>query len=110
MTRDEVIEETLRRVVEYFSPLHVYLFGSSARGDMHPRSDIDLLVVVPDDAPAEKLSGGIYNQLAGLPLDADVIAFRERDFKARQTWRMSLPALVLREGKLVYDAQSVRAR
>lgn len=36
-------------------PLQVVLFGSAARGDMRPDSDIDLLVVVPDGASDEVL-------------------------------------------------------
>ena len=36
----------LDRVVAYFRPARVILFGSRARGDHQPDSDYDLLVVV----------------------------------------------------------------
>ena len=39
----------------------------------------------------------------------DVIAFRRKDFEARRDWLMSLPAIALREGKVLYDAQAKAA-
>ncbi|HYQ74974.1 nucleotidyltransferase domain-containing protein [Cellulomonas sp.] len=35
-------------------PVHAALFGSAARGDMHLGSDVDLFLVRPDDAPADR--------------------------------------------------------
>jgi predicted nucleotidyltransferase len=48
--RAELIER-IRREVEGWSsqPVHVSVFGSAARGDGHTESDIDLLIVRPED-------------------------------------------------------------
>ena len=105
MDRLDTIEEAIRRMVEYFHPEQIYLFGSSARGDARASSDLDFLVVLPDDAPREQLLGGIYQHLSGIPVPIDVVAYRRRAFEERSDWLMSLPAIVLREGKLVYDAR-----
>jgi hypothetical protein len=43
-------------VVKYFKPQSVILFGSRARGEATRDSDIDLLVIVDDDTPPEKLT------------------------------------------------------
>jgi predicted nucleotidyltransferase len=48
--------ELLDPVVAYFRPRRVIAFGSVARGDAGPDSDIDLLVVLDDDAPAAQLT------------------------------------------------------
>ena len=45
----------LEAVVAHFDPIRVILFGSRARGEEGPDSDIDLLVVLDGDAPAAKL-------------------------------------------------------
>lgn len=42
------IQRIVDRVVEEVSPLRIMLFGSRARGDSRPDSDIDLMVVMPD--------------------------------------------------------------
>ena len=40
-----VLDEIARRIVEVAQPERVILFGSAARGEMRPNSDVDLLVV-----------------------------------------------------------------
>jgi len=45
---DPRIAEVVRRIVRFLHPRRVVLFGSRARGDNMPKSDIDLAV----DAPA----------------------------------------------------------
>jgi uncharacterized protein (DUF433 family) len=47
--------ELLDAVVAHFHPVQVILFGSRARGEAGADSDIDLLVVLDDDVPTEKL-------------------------------------------------------
>jgi predicted nucleotidyltransferase len=49
---DPALERLVRHVVEVLAPLEVWLFGSRAEGRARPDSDYDLLVVLPDDAPA----------------------------------------------------------
>jgi len=67
MTRVEAIAAITSRLVEYYHPERIYLFGSAARGDAGPDSDLDFCVVVPDDAPVELLrDGGIYSVLRGM--------------------------------------------
>ena len=52
--QDPALAEVVGRLVEAYVPERVYLFGSKARGDAGPDSDCDLMVIVPDDAPAER--------------------------------------------------------
>ena len=42
----EAIDETVRQIVEQFQPEQIILFGSYARGQPRPNSDVDLLVVM----------------------------------------------------------------
>jgi len=56
MRKGLVPAEPLDPVVAYFRPRRVILFGSRARGEAGPDSDVDLLVVVDDDTPAERLT------------------------------------------------------
>ena len=43
---EQTLAEMIRRVVEVAHPQRLILFGSAARGEMGPHSDVDLLVVV----------------------------------------------------------------
>lgn len=104
MDRQEVMNEAVRRLVEYFRPEKIYLFGSTARGEDRPDSDLDFLVVVADDTPTRRL-WGIYRELTDFEMTIDVVPILHQDFEARRDWLMSLPAIALREGKLLYDAR-----
>ena len=107
MTRQDAINEVTRRLVEFYKPDRIDLFGSAARGDDRPDSDLDFLVAVPDGTPTEKLrGGGIYPSLMELDVAVDIVPWRRTDFEGRAAHvRASLPATVVREGRIVYDAE-----
>ncbi|MEW6547372.1 MAG: nucleotidyltransferase domain-containing protein [Bacillota bacterium] len=46
-TATDWVPEIVERLVAGFQPLQILLFGSQARGDASPDSDVDLLVVLP---------------------------------------------------------------
>jgi predicted nucleotidyltransferase len=106
LKKQEVIEEMTRRLVDYYHPVRIYLFGSEARGDSGPDSDLDFLVVLPDDTPEDVMrSSGGYESLSGFGISKDVIPWRQTDFEGRAAYvRASLPATVIREGKLLYES------
>ena len=62
-----------RRIVRRFQPLRLVLFGSQATGGARPDSDIDLLVVMPNETDAKETAMAIRRSLLGLPLSKDVI-------------------------------------
>lgn len=102
---DPTLAEIVRRLVEAYRPERIYLFGSKARGDEGPDSDYDLLMVVPDDAEPERKSGKLaYRVLWGTGAAADVIVWERTRFERRSRVVCSLPATVLREGKVLYAA------
>jgi predicted nucleotidyltransferase len=109
MEKSEIVNpklaEIVSRLVEAYQPERIYLFGSEARGDAGPDSDFDLLVVVPNEAPPEmKRSRLAYERLWGTGVAADVLIWTKERFDSRLHLKASLPATVLREGKLLYAA------
>jgi len=47
----DCLPEIVERIVRGFDPLKIILFGSRARGEAHPDSDVDLLVILPYERP-----------------------------------------------------------
>jgi predicted nucleotidyltransferase len=88
-----------------FRPQAVYLFGSRAEGRAGLESDWDLLVVVPDDTPAERLTvlAG-YQAVRGAGFSADVVPTRRSRFEALKEQVGSLSYAAWHRGRLVYDA------
>jgi len=99
-----VLEELVRRIREVVEPVRIILFGSAARGETGPDSDLDVLVVVPEGSDTHKVSGSIYRNLIGYGTAVDVIVVTEGNLK-RYGDRIGLvyrPAL--REGREIYAA------
>ncbi len=104
MVRSLVPAELLDPVVAYFNPRRVILFGSVARGDAGPDSDIDLLVVLDDDAPAEKLTGKAgWESRRPYRRPADVIPCNEDTYRRMSRIVGTLPYAARTEGIIVYE-------
>ena len=104
-TDDPVLAEIVRRLAAAYEPERIYLFGSRARGDTGPDSDYDLLLVVPvTAAPERQRSRLAYQVLWEVGAAADVLVWTREAFERRRHLRASLPATVLREGRLLYAA------
>jgi hypothetical protein len=64
-----------------------------------------LLVVVPDDAIPERQDSNLaYRALRGTGIAVDVLVWPRSRFERRKHVVTSLPATVLREGRLVHAA------
>lgn len=110
MNRDEAIQEVTRRLVEHYHPDRIYLFGSAARGDDGGDSDLDFCMVLPDEVVKDGGRLGVRSVLRGLGTAVDVVCWGASDFDARGAHvAASLPATVIREGRLLYDARTVAA-
>ncbi len=102
---DPILSEIVRRLVEALRPDRIYLFGSRARGEARPDSDYDLLVVVAEsDLPPHRRDQVAYRALRGVGVPKDVLVWTDEEFDSRRRVVCSLPATVLREGRLVYPA------
>ena len=102
---DPKLRLVVERLIEAYRPERIYLFGSVARGDAGPDSDYDVLVVVADDAPAHQQRSLLACEvLWDVRVAVDVVVWRESAFTRRARVPASLPATVLREGRLLHAA------
>lgn len=102
-TLSEWVPDVVEVIVGGFSPRRIVLFGSVARGDDGPDSDIDLIIVF-DELPPERHLEMIRELLCvgSLAPPVDVLPIDE----AALWKRGSHPGLLraaLREGHVVYD-------
>ena len=68
-----ILDDLVQRIVEVAHPRQIILFGSAARGEMGPQSDLDVLVVVPDGTHCRHTAQTIYQHLIGLGVAVDVV-------------------------------------
>jgi predicted nucleotidyltransferase len=100
---DSVLNRIVQRLVEKLRPDLIYLFGSRGRGDSDQDSDFDLLVVVPSSTlPRYKRNIEAFEALEGIGASKDVIVLTRSEFEKQKSVICSLPATVVREGRLIH--------
>ena len=98
------LKELISRIVEAVHPLRIILFGSAARGDVGPDSDVDLLVVMPDGTHRRETMQYLHTQLFGIPVAADILVATPSDLERHRDNIGLIYRTVLREGRVVYAA------
>ncbi|MGH2739257.1 MAG: restriction endonuclease subunit S [Actinomycetota bacterium] len=100
---DETLREIVRRVVAAVAPEKIILFGSAAREEMGPDSDVDLLVV-KSGVDRLETARAVRRCLLGIGIPKDVIAVTPEDLSRYGSDRSRVIFSALREGKVVYAA------
>jgi predicted nucleotidyltransferase len=104
MSGELVPEALIRSIVAAYAPRRIVLFGSQARGASDPDSDLDLLVVLDDDAPPEALSWRRRHEARkGYDGAVDIIPCRERVLAERARAAGSFADTIVRHGVTVYE-------
>jgi len=102
--KQDILDELVRRIREVVEPLRIILFGSAARGEMGPDSDLDVLVVVPDGTHRREAMEKVYMNLFGLGVAKDVVVATASDIERhRDNWSFVYYDAI-REGKELYRA------
>lgn len=98
------LPEVVRDIVAKVDPVRIILFGSAARDEMGPNSDLDLLVVLDELKPGEKprLMGEIRFAIRA-PMAIDVFVTDLEECERRKDVVGSLHYWPLREGEVVYE-------
>lgn len=99
----KILDEIIRRIVEVAHPDKIILFGSAARGERGPNSDVDLLVI-KSGAHRLDLTGQIYMNLHGVGEAVDIIVVTPEDVERYRDSHALVIAPALREGKIIYAA------
>lgn len=104
MATIQVPDKLLRSVIEVFEPERVILFGSRARGDEMIDSDYDLLVIVADDTPPERLGLEARRRARRLyRRAADIIPCRRSVFEGKAAVPGSFAHTIASQGIVVYE-------
>ncbi len=101
-----LLDELVRRIVESVHPLQITLFGSAARGEMGPHSDLDVLVVMPDGCDRLAVTQTLHGRLSDLGTAKDIVAVQASDVSEHGGNPYLIIHRALSEGKELYNAAS----
>jgi len=106
---DEKVKTELDNIVRVLADTgtvsKVFLFGSYARGEETPDSDIDLCVLTPEKVEDEfVLAGNLRQKLRGVKtMPLDLLAFNQDDFYTYYEFPASIQYEIAENGVLLYE-------
>jgi predicted nucleotidyltransferase len=96
------IDEMARRIVRRFDPDRIILFGSHARGEGTPDSDVDLLVVMPVAGSKREKAVEIGVALHDVRVPKDIIVTTPEEFEWRKDVVGTIERPAHRHGEVLY--------
>lgn len=103
---DAVIERIVDSITKAVPTERIYIFGSYARGEETPESDVDIYVVTNKDSFLRidyEAMTDVDMSLSWFTKSVDIICLSKKEFDSRSKRAFSLEAKVLKEGVLIYE-------
>jgi predicted nucleotidyltransferase len=106
---DDLIQDIVRRFLSVSNPQRIIVFGSRARGDARPDSDVDVMVVEegpfgPPGSDHSRLAEWkrLYHSLWGCGAAVDLVLYTAEEVEGWQGVANHLIHQALREGRVVH--------
>jgi predicted nucleotidyltransferase len=98
-----LLDGIITRIRQAGNPIRIVLFGSHARGQAGPSSDLDLLIVEDSDLPRHRRAPRYLRALVGAFPAKDVIVWTPAEIAAWANLPNAFISTVLREGVTLYE-------
>ena len=98
------VPSLVEQVVRISHPLRIILFGSAARGQAGPESDVDLLVVVPDGTHRRHTAQRLYASIRHVGIPFDLLVATSSDLEKHRHNVGLIYRSILQEGIEIYAA------
>lgn len=102
----ETIDQLVRVIVHEVNPQEVILFGSHARGDARPDSDVDVMVIEQEPFSAERSRRAEYTKLSKalreFPTALDILLYSRDEFDYWKDSPNHVVGRAQREGRVIH--------
>ncbi len=96
------IQSMVRRIVTEFDPDKIILFGSHARSEAGPDSDVDLLIVMPVKGSKRAKQFAIRAAVHDVQIAKDIVVSRPEEFQWRKDTVGTIEHPAAHEGRVLY--------
>lgn len=97
----KILNRVLSAITDYYSPVKVILFGSTARGDDVPSSDFDIVVIAESN---KSFMERLKESATSVPYaNVDILIYTPEEFETMRQVENQFIANILKEGKVVYE-------
>jgi predicted nucleotidyltransferase len=102
MDSEALLLEVRDRLVKALHPDRIVVFGSWARGDAKPDSDLDLMVVAAVRGSLGDRTLVVRGPLLDLPVPMDIVVYTPEEYARLRHWKSSVAGIADREGRVLY--------
>jgi uncharacterized protein len=106
---EELLKQITDTIVDVAHPIKILLFGSRARGDERPDSDLDLMVIMDKGFQQQQkplnLINRLYRETYKFKIPEDIVLF---DVEQVEHWKDCLNHVIGKassEGRVLYEKQ-----
>ena len=107
MTQAALLEHVTKTIVERFRPRRIMVFGSHARGEAGPESDLDLFIEMdtPRRPPERAIEVSEAFGLRSWPMD--IVVYTPEEVRRLRHINGTLLSAIEKEGKVLYEQRCV---
>lgn len=102
------LQEITRRIVEHFNPRRILVFGSYARGETGPNSDVDLFIEMESDQRPPQRAAEVAAIFGLRHWPMDVIVYTPEEVAQLQSVHGTLLSMIKREGRVLYERDCIQ--
>lgn len=102
MVTEQDLGRLVSRIVEFYQPEKVILFGSYANGNADENSDLDLLLIKETDEHPLNRAAGIRKALRDVLLPMDILVYTPSEISKDQERKFTFIHDVLKSGRILY--------
>ncbi len=103
MTDQEILEHVTRTIVDRFHPRRILLFGSRARGEAAPDSDLDIFVEMETSATPPERAIQVSSVFGLRPWSLDVVVYTPQEVLRLRPIHGTLLSAIEAEGQVLYE-------
>ena len=103
LVTEEQLGDVAERIVQALDPERIVLFGSYARGEPAPGSDVDLLIVMEDNERPARRSARVARVLLDVPFAIDILVRTPEELRHRLRIGDHFIQEILEQGQVLYE-------
>ncbi|MEN6546426.1 MAG: nucleotidyltransferase domain-containing protein [Armatimonadia bacterium] len=105
----QALDAIVEQIVTVLDPERIILFGSYARGEAGPDSDVDIAVVAKTDQPRGRRTLPLSGSWPHVTFPTDILVFTPEEWERWETVINTIPNEATREGRVLYERSGAEA-
>jgi predicted nucleotidyltransferase len=103
MASQKILDNIIQTIVKYYDPDRIVIFGSHAKGNNRPASDIDLAIIKDSVLPRYARGRAVTSRLCGYPVRIDLLFYTQQEFDDGLVDTYSFESSIHTTGKVLYE-------